>query len=535
MKRYKYLFVLVIPIVLGVSCKKSAFVEANINPATLTSVDPGDQFLYASVHFANDFENYYDYYRAVMPWMQYLTSADGNPPNFTNQSGNFDYRYGNYYGNVGLALADIPHLIKNMSPSQQAGRVYEAAIASIYMAYYAFYVSDINGSVPYSQAFQGRYGGTLTPVYDAQASLFDTLDLQIKTAVATLESSPSATQVLYGGNDPFYGGSSNEVLAWEKAGNALRLKIAMRLMKRSPSQLQSIAQEVLADANQMASISDSWVLYGGPSFATESSNFNPTGFLASKPMVDFMNTTGDPRIGMYFRQATGGGYVGSPVDPDTCVLQYYQNLYKASDTPFSQVQHRLFTPDFDENDGFGPGTNGVSFFPALTYAEYCFIRAELGAKGITTDNAGTWYTNGVTASIQFYDQRATQAAITGYTPVTAGQISTYLAHPGIAFNAATAVDQIDCQAYLDFYRQPSEAWAWWKRTGYPNTSSVVAWSPLTSNGTVNVINRRAALSLLPSSDANYANQQAAYSQMATDPGFGSSPGDAAGRVWWDMP
>ena len=74
--------------------------------------------------------------------------------------------------------------------------VYEVAIAAIFKAYYAFYVSDINGSIPYSQAFQARYGGTLTPVYDPQQELFDTLDLQIKTAVKTLETSQGAEQIL---------------------------------------------------------------------------------------------------------------------------------------------------------------------------------------------------------------------------------------------------------------------------------------------------------------------------------------------------
>ena len=237
------------------------------------------------------------YYKDIMPWMQYVTGSTGNSSGFTGISGNFDYRYGNYYSNVGLALADIPHLIANMTPAQQAARQYEAAIASIYMAYYTFYVSDINGSIPYSQAFQGRYGGTLTPVYDTQQSIFDTLDTQIKNAVAVLESSPSTSQVLYGGNDPFFGTASNQALQWVKAGNALRLKIAMRQIKRSPvcghdhspvgtgrCQPDVFLQRFMGE------------LYVGNAFAVQGGNFDPTGFLASAPIINFMNTTGDPRI-----------------------------------------------------------------------------------------------------------------------------------------------------------------------------------------------------------------------------------------------
>jgi hypothetical protein len=527
MKLYKYLLVLSIPLVLGVSCKKSLYVKANEDPSTLTSVDPGDQFLYAASNFANSFEAYYDYYRAIMPWLQYSTGATGNALNFTNISGNFNYRYGNYYGNVGLALADIPHLIANMSTAQQSARQDEAAIASIYMAYYTFYTSDINGSIPYSQAFQARYGGTFTPVYDTQQSIFDTLDTQIKNAVTVLESATAQTP--YGGNDPFYGGSASE---WAKAGNALRLKIAMRQINLNPSAVQAIAQSVLADANQMSSISDSWVLYVGNAFAVQGGNFDPTGFLASAPVINFMNTTRDPREGIFYRQNGAGQYVGSPTNPDTCLTAANQALYSAKDTPFSPVQHRLFTPDYNENDGFGAGS-GTGFYPALTYAEYCFIRAYLGAKGLTSDDPGTWYNAGVTASIQFYSQQAVAAGISGFTAVPADSITAYLARPGVTFVTANAAEQIACQAYLEFYRQPSEGWAWWKMTGYPNTTSVIAWSPLTSQGTVNVLNRRAALSILPTSDANYANQAAAYTQMETNPLFGQ-PDDAQGRVWWDV-
>ena len=115
--------------------------------------------------------------------MQYSTGGAGNGAGFNNPSSHFNYSYGNFYGNVGVPLADIPQLISKMSAADQAARVYENNIASIYKAYYAFYVSDINGSIPYTQAFQARYGGTLTPVYDAQQILFDTLNAQIKKAV----------------------------------------------------------------------------------------------------------------------------------------------------------------------------------------------------------------------------------------------------------------------------------------------------------------------------------------------------------------
>src|SRR6185503_15541501 len=119
----------------------------------LVTVDPSQQFLYAARSFPNDFEYYYDVYRDINEWMQYTTGNGGNGTGFTKPGGNFNYRYGNFYTNIGTPLADIPHIIAKMSTDDQAKRVYEAAIASIYMAEAAFYCSDINGSIVYGQAF----------------------------------------------------------------------------------------------------------------------------------------------------------------------------------------------------------------------------------------------------------------------------------------------------------------------------------------------------------------------------------------------
>jgi len=544
MNKKKYIISLSVACLSMAACKKSAFVEANLNPNTLYSVTPGDQFLAAASGCQDDFEYYYDVLRAENLWMQYTVNSGGNSSGFARVTGNFDYRYGKiFFGRVGTYLSDIPFLVSKLSATDQPKYKNMISIASIFKAYYAFYVTDINGNMPYSQAFQARYGGTTTPVYDAQQTLFDTLDLQVKTAVASLESTDATTQTAIGGKDPFFPAAYNngqpldnvhEAAAWIKIGNALRLKMAMRLMKRDPSKLTSIATEVLADnTHQMSAYTDSWVLYAGPAYANATGNWNPVGFNASRAIVNFMTATSDPREGMFYRPAIKTGvFVGAPASPDDVTAN--QNLFQHSDSLISQLQHRLFTPGYDEGDGNGAGT-GDAFFPLLTYAEYCFIRAELGARAITGDDAATWYNAGITASIQFYSDRASKAGATGFTPATSGLISAYLGMPGVLYKPAKGVEMIACQAYLDFFRQPSEAWAWWKRTGFPNSTSVLAWDVPKNSGTVLVLPRRAGISVLPTTDANYKNQQAAITAMSADPNWGNGPNDAYGRVWWDMP
>jgi hypothetical protein len=278
---------------------------------------------------------------------------------------------------------------------------------------------------------------------------------------------------------------------------------------------------------QMDNIDDSWALYTGPSYADANGNWNPQGFYASKPVVDFMKDKADPRLRIFYRKNNDGEYVGSFPSPDESRLPANQPLYSTSGA-ISQLQYRLFTPNYD-------GGTGDAFFPFLTYAEYCFIRADLVAGGYVNGNAQEWYEKGVKASIQYYDKRATAAKVEDHVAVTDSEINDYLAAPGVAYDPSKAREQIAVQAYLDFFRQPSEAWAWWKRTGYPNTTSVLPWSQLTSNGTTLNLPRRASIQVLPTTNLNFENQQAAIAEMAADQGFGAGPNDAFGRVWWDKP
>ena len=117
MKTRNKLYTTFILLVFAASCKKEAFVEANLSPSTVYEVTPGDQFLAAASGSQDDFEYYYDVYRSINFWMQYATNfgTTGNSLNFTNP-GNFNYRYGKvFYERVGTRLADGIKIIDNMS------------------------------------------------------------------------------------------------------------------------------------------------------------------------------------------------------------------------------------------------------------------------------------------------------------------------------------------------------------------------------------------------------------------------------------
>ena len=115
----------------------------------------------------------------------------------------------------------------------------------------------------------------------------------------------------------------------------------------------------------------------------------------------------------------------------------------------------------------------------------------------------------------------------------AAEITAYLAKPAIAYNPAKGVDQIACQAYLHFFKQPNEAWSLYKRTGYPNATSVLPLERIIVGGAEQQIPRRALLTFPSPTNLNYQNILDAYTEMQKDPDFGTGISDIFGRVWWD--
>lgn len=545
------------------SCGDEDFVDANKNPDILNEVPPENQFLSATLSLqGQDFEAFYDFYRRIMPWMQYVTPVNGNGVNFTNNIDNFSWRYDRLYIGVGDALTDVEKSVEKLPAEDQPRYVYMVSMARILKAYYAFYVSDIYGSIAYSEAWQGRYGGTLTPKYDDQQTLFGKLDGELKQAISTLKTTQSVPQVSLGNYDQYFKGNAT---SWVRAANALRLKIAMRLIKRDQDAAEVIAQDVLSEGADylMKSNAEGWIFKAAAGF-TSGVNWNPDGLYATKPVLDFMWDNSDPRLDAFFapngysqnvidvliadnKLAPGTTeaarrYFGSFTSPDESKAavnaKYYISRTATVDgasvrvDTISLIQRRLFQPAFDEGSGAG---TGLVYIPVIGYAEFCFMRAELAARTITTEDPEEFYNKGVTASIEWYNQIAVDGKLTNYTALTANEISTYLARPDVAFDDTKALDQISSQAYLNFFRQPAEGWAVWKRNNLPNTTSVLTLTDMKTNGASLEIPRRAPLPLLSEASANYANQKAAYDQMAQDPDFGFGPSDAFGRVWWDKP
>ncbi|AJW64658.1 Starch-binding associating with outer membrane [Elizabethkingia miricola] len=547
----KKILILAISLYLFNSCT-SDFAEINTNPLDIVNTTP-EELLPMAIKKGYDasYEYYYDFYRRMMPWTQTVVPLTGNGIDFMNDGSNMNQRKDVFYGDHGGLLTDIIYKIDHMSADQQAKYVNIKSIATILKVYYAWYVTDINGSMAYSEAFQARYGGTLTPKFETQEQLYDIFDKQLNDVYTAIEGSNQSIQIKPGNKDLFFDGNMTK---WKKVANSLRLKIASRLMKRNPSKLSTIATQVLS-RDQISSTDEDFSLRSKR--FTEHGNFNPAGLSATKPMVDFMNANNDPRIPIFFQKndysqenidklvAAGKmkaaiesqRFVGGPTSPDMVSAsksRYYTSARRLLDSKnydtISKIQYRIWQPEY--NSGKGVGT-GNAVFPILTYADYSLLKAELVQRGIITGNAQALYEQGIRASIQTYNYIAKEAIVEDYVPSTESEIIAYINSSQIKYNAANALEQIIIQEYLNYFKQPNEVWALVKRTGMPNTSTTLKFDIPIADGFTLIMPRRVVLPTPSRDNLNYQNQQSALEQMKQDPDFGGSESNIQGRIWWD--
>ena len=557
----------------GQSCTKKDFAKLNTDPDILQTAPPPGLFLSATLYTQNSFEYYYDLNRFIFPISQIFTnSAKGVASNTLTEGNTLQYRYNDFYSasttnGAGNYLTEAERQFRKLSAAYQAARLSWAPTFRILKAYYAFYVSDVYGSVAYAQAFQAKEG-IQRPTYNTQQELFTILDAQLKAAVDTLKmAKASSVEKTLGSYDLYYGTKADEITKWIKAANSLRLKIAMRLMKRDPAKMASIATEVLSDAvGVMASNDDSWLLQPNNAYTGSANgnwyNFGSTGGKGIKGTIDFMWNNTDPRIHLLYKynnytqanielaidsnRLSAGStepsrrYVGSYASFDAANAAANSRLQNTVfvngsltlDT-LSFIQDRLISPG--NKDSSGANGTGSATFILISYADVCFMRAELAARGVTADNAQTWYNNGITASINMYNNIASLAKVAnwGYEAAADSSIARYVTTaPDVKYNAAKALEQITTQAYINYFLQPNEAWALIKRTGYPNATTTLVYETFKINGAVAPYPRRATINYPSESSDNYANQKAAIDAMTADADFGV-PVDNTGRVWWD--
>ncbi|MEN8226796.1 MAG: SusD/RagB family nutrient-binding outer membrane lipoprotein [Bacteroidota bacterium] len=577
----KKIIILLLGIGLFISCERD-FLETNLDPNVIDEPPVEALFTYVEKTLGDyrASEWYWDNHQ-FMEWTQYVSGDDGNA-NDINTLEPRGGKYGIYYTAILPHLLEIRRQVEMKTESEQDFYLKLNALTYIVQVYHGVRVTDIFGSIPYQEAAQGRHEGLLNPVYDDQSTLFDLWISELNDAISMLDQNQEASVDL-GKTDFIYGGDWEK---WIKCANAIKLRIALRLESQDLDKAKSIISSVVTDGRLFEGMDDEFTYFISENWQGP---YGGIGIMdwkgrlwASKPMVDFMKQTVDPRLRIYYEpngyhQATldsiandpdneippvidiandnavlyttaagedvlGYRFIGAPVDrndPNVNDYAYIENPTSIGidATQISKYNQRLFTNVLkDYGDGRGTGAY-VDVF--ISYAEVCFMMSEFILKGYTSGDAQEWYTKGVRASIETYNMIAVEGQLDmkisqqsyPYLPVSEAEIEAYLLTPEVAFDGANDLEKVYIQQHVNFYRVPDEGWMLALRTGYPKFGSSILARGYVDSPDLKFPRR---MPTPDPGDLNRENWRAAnQAQGLTD--LSETPAILnAERLWWDL-
>lgn len=520
MQRFaRYKFILLLGAVLGLSSCDKGFEELNTNPNASTT--PNVNFLFTQSllkgNLVYDRTYFYTSYLHCGNYVQHFSiakeiggSGAGDKYAVNDFYQSFYYRY--IYTNAILTLQEIITAIKT-SPTA-ADNVNKLSAARIWKVLLMQRITDLYGDVPYSEATQGR-NSVFLPKYDAQADIYADMLKELDEAINAFDTKAGAAN--FGPADLLYSG---DVAMWKKFGYSLMLRVAMRTTKVTDGKVvakdwvqKAVTGGVILNATENAVLRYS----NGP----QQYNNNPVAFELvgqdyslnshgadniewgkySKTWIDFLKTNNDPRLGVV-------SVVWNNNVPDTAAA-IQKGMPNGSDKKLA---------DFVTFSEPNPATvlNNAAPLLVLTNAETNLLLSEAALRGWISGDKTQYYNNGVSAALKNW-------ALFGAAGVIAGaKVDKYVAdHPlntGGSFDAQ--MNQIHTQFWAALLLDEQEAYANWRRTGYPVLTPV----NYVGNATGGTIPRR-----LPYSIAEQGINGAHYREAVSRQG----PDLLTTRMWWD--
>jgi len=475
MKKIKLIILLPIFLITNWGC--GDFGDINVDPNKTTEVAP-EVLLTSSLqsaHFVADayFGNLY---------AQYLSQTTYTLASRYERV-NFDFNLWYAY-----PLINLEEIIRLNTDEATKGKAQisgsnnnQIAVAKILQAYLFHYLTDRWGALPFTESLQGR--ANFKPVYDSQEDIYRGIFEGLTEAIAMMDTGPTVK------GDFLLNGNLDH---WKKMANSIKMIAALRLSKVAPDLGKAAFVEAM-EGGVLTSNMDN-IMYP---YLADADNENP--FFSrfrnvsleaiSNTLLDRLVVLKDPRLYAYADPSQiDGNFTGMPYgvdnpssDPASLSLPHSTNV-RGQDTPL----------------------------PLITYSQLLFSMAEAAHLGWIDADAEQLY----------YD--AIQASMEQWQSFDASIYEEYIAQPTVQWNATNAPALLGEQKWIALYLQGYEAWAEWRRTGYPNLQP----APDAINQSRQIPRREG----YPTSerDINFDNWK-----TAVDTWLDGEDG-LDGRVWWDL-
>lgn len=389
-------------------------------------------------------------------------------------------------------------------------------MARIFQSYAYMVLTDEYGEIPYSEGGAGLTANIVLPKYDKQEDIYAGLIKELTEASAALNASGATESgdLLYAGN----------VTKWKKFANSLLLRAGMRLIKVDPSRAQSVAAAAIAAGVITENADNAYIRHdpnytnpiGGALNGSEAANFYLT-----KPFVDQLKSTNDPRlssIAVRYVGATSGGGQTAAAGNTSAAVQIGMPIGKDNSTIVAQATADGLASFYDYSQADRRRILTISS-PAflVTASQTLLLMAEARVRNwITTGTAAQYFADGIRAHM---DQMSTYHPGCAIAPADR---ETYVANTPL--NAGSEIEQINIQYWISSFLNGPEAFANFRRTGFPALTPNPYGQPNNPDVPNGTFIRRLTY---PTSEiaVNTANVNEAISRQGPD--------KLSTRVWWD--
>lgn len=398
------------------------------------------------------------------------------------------------------------------------------SIATIVKVLAMLRVTDTYGPIPYTKI---GAEGKISVAYDSQEAVYDAMLSELDDVLAKLVANPSLS--IASSADPVYDGTAAK---WGRLANSLKLRMALRIAYADREKSRRVAEEAVS--NPLGLILDNAdnatlrpVAFGdkGNPLYTAIKYNQPAGCVtggdthAAADIICYMNGYGDPRRSVYFipSEFEGVDWAGIRVHVEKPALGTIGRKY-----------------------------SGVNISPNdpivwMNAAEVAFLKAEASAVfGFDMrGDAKDFYEEGIRLSFE-------QHGVQGYEDYVGDSTSRpdpytdpagLNSYPGVisgitirwdeGADAQTKQERIITQKWIANFNNGCEAWADWRRTGYPRLMGATDAGNKSGGRVDNDFGARRMRYPLAEYINNSDNVSSAVSELL------GGADEMSTRLWWD--
>ena len=449
MKNILKYFALVSALVLAFSCTKD-FEKINTDPDAYTEVPATNQLAYVLSQTAVQFGDITGptIWAGYMSKLSYIDQYNDYIP--TNNT------YGNKWQRVYWASTQLNDIMARTDP-EVFKNMYN--VAKTYKNFLLLWNLDNFGDMPYSEAWKGapEDGSILQSKYDKQEDVYPACLKELEEVADSWAAGLGSDSI--GAGDFLFGGDASK---WQRFCNSLRLRYAIRLGKVW-SGAQALAEGILNNPSKYPVIEDNsqnaffWWQGSGDYFEPWRSTFRtrPNDWCVSEIFVNHLLAMNDPRLKVFAQPCREDGVTYRGGEHGIASQQL------SNQTRYSFLGEAYMTAN---NAGFTP------YYKACeTYFNMCEARMRGWKTPLTDEEA---YNKAVRLSFEC-EMEIANPWVPADRQLTEADLEAYLAGPG---QYDYSLNRLFYEEWVALYKEVNEAWALYRRTGFPEYIQTAVYS-----------------------------------------------------------